>query len=73
MIKANASLVISNFGGDAHGHLGLVLLIFEYNNITGQENLKLMIILHYKKQSSFAKVITKNSIYFAKRQQLKLL
>ena len=40
MIKANVSSVISNIGGRAHGHLGLVLLSSVYNNITGTTNTK---------------------------------
>ena len=75
MIKANASSVISDLGGGAHGHLGLVLPSSEYNNIINTTYIKpehpgeLKIydnIFHYMKQSSFANFITKNFIYFAK-------
>ena len=40
MINANAPSVISNLGGGAHGHLGLVLPSYEYKNITGTTYIK---------------------------------
>ena len=41
MIKANASLVVSDLGGSSHGHLGLVIPESKYIKITGSIHKKL--------------------------------